>query len=345
MKVTLGQKLSSPPFNRRPNPISPYSVQSRVRRKPPHSNAKRHHLVPEAYLRRFAFDGKRIHVFDCERGVLRTDVPRNVAVESEFNTVNMRSGSKDRAVEACLAEMDDAALNALTKLERGDDLSRSERWYISFFMGYAYTRGRGFRNAVQSNIPEPIDYSQEEHGFVDQQFAAAFSTVSGIILDARTIENMVIESVKNVASGAYEVGSMVAGAFELARYMFWSEWCVMEAPAESEFVTSDRPLAILRNETWFGGDPFELGAMKVLPLSPQRALVVRAAPDERPILHQMMSPEVIRITNAGMAFGYDRELIGRSKETIERALSDALLLQCSFLRLAWRGVLRTSNSM
>ena len=195
--------------------------------KPRRTDAKRHHLIPESYMRRFSFDGRRVYVFDRITGKLRSDVPKNVAVESEFNSILKTSGEKDRVVEARLAELDDVGGRSLAKVERGESLTREERWYVSFFIGYADTRGRGFRDAVVATMPESIDYSRPERGFVDEQFARAFSAASGVVLDAFTIESLVIDATKNVASGAYEVGRMVESAFEIARHAFWSEWCVV----------------------------------------------------------------------------------------------------------------------
>src|SRR5215212_50316 len=113
-----------------------------MRRKTPRTSAKRHHLIPESYMRRFSFDGRRIHVFDSATGKLRTDVPKNVAVESEFNSILRKSGEKDRTVEARLADIDDAGGRAFDKLEQREPLTREERWHVSFFVGFADARGR-----------------------------------------------------------------------------------------------------------------------------------------------------------------------------------------------------------
>src|SRR5438045_2932937 len=120
-------------------------------RHPAPSKAKRHHLIPEWYLKRFLYDGRRVNVFDCVTRKLRSDVPRNVAVESEFNSVSTTSGVMDRSAESRLADFDAAAAGAFKKLENGDALSRDERWHVAFFAGFADTRGRGFREMVQAS--------------------------------------------------------------------------------------------------------------------------------------------------------------------------------------------------
>lgn len=293
-------------------------------------------------MRRFAIDGRRIYVFDRVTGKLRPDVPKNVAVESEFNSILKTSGEKDRAVEAALAELDGLAGETLNKLERGESLTTEERWYVSFFIGFADARGRGFRDAVVTNMPDTIYYAKPERGFVDEQFARAFSAASGVILDPWTIESLIIDDTRDVASGAYEVGSMIERAFDVARHAFWSEWCVVEAEEAAEFITSDRPLGILVKGEWFADDPREPFAIKVLPLSTRRAVIFRASHDDKQLTYEMLSGETVRMINAAIAYRYDRNLIAASPKLIERALSDCLVLQCHHLGVSTEAVLRTA---
>ena len=139
-------------------------------RQVPDTDAVRHHLIPEWYMRRFSFDSKRIRVYDRVLKVSRTDVPHNVAVERDFNTVILRDGTKRRFPEARLAELDGAVPPCLDKLERAEPLSREERWYVAFFAAYARTRGTGFRRELRARP----DYGlPPEAGFVDRQFAEA----------------------------------------------------------------------------------------------------------------------------------------------------------------------------
>lgn len=283
-----------------------------MRSPPPHTNAKRHHLIPEAYLRRFSFDRRRLHVFDRTSGKFRVDVPRNVAVESEFNTITTKAGEKERFTEARLAELDGAAIKCTTKLERGDQLTRQERWCVSFFLGFAETRGRGFRNEMVPQTPEEED---QHVGFVDRKFAGAFSAMIGVTLEPRTIERMISEEMAGVTyfgSGIYEIGNMIEAAFLSARYCFWSDWLVASAPNGFTFVTSDRPIGLLR-----GNDPFDVHTIKVLPLSPTSVLFVRPSSRENmPVAFEVTTPEVVRVANIATARRSDRYVIASSKERL-----------------------------
>ena len=67
---------------------------------------------------------------------------------------------------------------------------------------------------------------------------------------------------------------MVEAAFEVARYVFWMDWIVGVVFPGYFFVTSDRPLGLLRLESGFGHDPLESDTIKVFPISATTALFI-----------------------------------------------------------------------
>ncbi|HEX8410750.1 MAG TPA: DUF4238 domain-containing protein [Thermoanaerobaculia bacterium] len=296
-------------------------------RKAPKTNAKRHHLIPESYMRRFASDGRRVHVFDRDQQDLRVDVPHNIAVEKEFNTIRTFEGEPDRSAEARLGEVDGGAASALSKILRKEVLSRQDRWSISFFFGFAFSRGRSFRKHVAAQIEaaDLVDTDRPKGRFIDEQFATAFSAMTGLHLDARVIENMVLQDVHNLPMRrTIEIGAMVQYGFEIARYFFWAQWLVGSAPAGSEYVTSDRPVAFLLRNASIITDPFEPRAVRVLPISPELALYSMAAPE-----HSLSSAEVpaacVRLANAAFALSSDRYVIARSEAALRTVLADVNL--------------------
>lgn len=293
-------------------------------RRVPHSDATRHHLIPESYIRRFSSDGRRVHVFDRLSRKARLDVPRNVAVEREFNTLITTDGSKERWPEARLAEVDGAVVPCFNKIERGEPLTREERWHVSFFAGFAETRGSGFRGSLRR---QPSGGLASESGFVDQRFAQAFSAMSRVWLDPSTIERLVREDAAHIASGLEDIGGMVEAAFELARHIFWMHWLVGVAPTGSLFVTSDRPLGLLRPKHGFGHDPLEPRTIKVLPVSPTTALFIGDLTEAPSIMRETVAKDLVRLANVAVARRCDRYIVGSSETVIRSAALDAKLGQ------------------
>ena len=120
-------------------------------------------------MRRFAPDGERVHVYDRMTGRYRFSKTKNVGAKTEFYTVKNRDGAKLRWVESRLAEID-AAVGVFDKVERGDELTREERFHVAIFAGFADSRSVGFRSA---RPPLHARHNPED----DEQFIARFAEV------------------------------------------------------------------------------------------------------------------------------------------------------------------------
>jgi hypothetical protein len=275
-------------------------------------------------MRRFSSDSRRVYVFDRLSRRVRLDVPRNVAVEREFNTLMTTDGTKERWPEARLAEIDGAVVTCFNKIERQELLTREERWYVSFFTGFAETRGTGFRNSLQRRRSSGF---VSESGHVDERIAEALSAASGVWLDPSTIEQIAREDTANIASGLDDIGGMVEAAFELAQHVFWMEWLVGFAPAGFLFLTGDRPLGLLSLGRGFGNDPLEPGVIKVLPVSPTTALFIGDLTETPSITHETVGKDMVRLTNVAVARRCDRYIVGSSEMVVRSAALDAKLDQ------------------
>jgi uncharacterized protein DUF4238 len=283
----------------------------------PDTDAVRHHLIPESYMKRFSPDKKRIAVFDRRLGIYRRDGTRNIAVEREFNTIVLKDGSKRRYAEARLAEIDSAFGVCFDKVSRNETLSRLERWCVCFFAAYARTRGPGFRHELRNR---PGYGSRPESGFVDEQFAEAHAAVTGIWLDPWVLERMFLEETADIAEGLDDIGGMVQEAFELARHFMWMDWLVGAAPAGGEFITSDRPLVALHRKRTFAEDPLEDDALRAIPLSPHSILVFGDLKEQPALERTVITPETLMVCNAAQVKQSDRWAIASNERHLRAAV-------------------------
>lgn len=308
-------------------------------RRPPETDAKRHHHTPVSYIRRFSSDGKHVFALNRVTGAVQCVTPENVAVEKEFNTLVSRDGKKERWPEAQLASLDGTVKPLLDKLERGETLSCEERWYVSFFIGFGETRGGGFREeihasgshdrleaALRGEVEAEIDDDVER-----RRFEEAFAAVTGVWLDVRAIVAMAREDMAHVASGAANIAAMASVGFELAQYIFYAGWVCVAAPSGSEFVTSDRPLGLWRTSGGPATDPFERGVLKLFPLSRSTALIIGDVAGEPFTMTQVIDIPLVRLANAAVARRSYRFVIGSSEALLNGVASDA-----DRLASAWR---------
>jgi hypothetical protein len=84
------------------------------------SIARRHHYLPQAYLAGFTDTGKingRINVLDVETGARFRTSPKNVAVELDFNRVDIEGKSPD-VIEKVFSHFEDSAAQVIREVNR-----------------------------------------------------------------------------------------------------------------------------------------------------------------------------------------------------------------------------------
>jgi hypothetical protein len=276
-------------------------------------------------MRRFSPDGERVHVFDQITGKFRLSGTKRVAAEIEFYTLTTKDGAHERWIESRLADID-AAVGVFDKLEHGETITREERWRVAFFVGFADSRGSGFRSTTPPLSAR--DNSDDDDVFL-QRFAKAFGATTGVYIEPWVLKNMVLDDATRLAAGFDENSVMIAHGVELAMHLFWTDWLVGGAPEGSTFITSDRPVGLLVRGGGFGEDAFDGSLIRVFPLSPHSALFI-LRPTEKPSLdRRMLNAGAIRIANVAVARRADRNVIASSEEALRAALSD---LKVSHLR-------------
>lgn len=292
--------------------------------RPPETGAKLHHQIPQAYILRFSFDDRRVHVFDRITGRFRCDGVRSVAAESEFYTLTTIEGEKERWAEGRLAQIDEG-VRIFDKLERREGLTREERWHIAFFAGFAESRSAGFRQE-QRERDARAEFPEDEA--LTRRFEDAFCAMSGVWVGFDAIEDMARQEMAHIDRGLDDLTAMASAGMQLAGDWFSTEWLVGFAPAGSAFVTSDRPLALLRPEGGFADDPFDENVIKVLPLSPRAALFIGGQPDEPSVGSADIPAEVVRLVNASLARRATRNVIAADRALLRATAVDAKITTC-----------------
>jgi hypothetical protein len=107
---------------------------------------RRHHLLPQFYLRRFANDADQIKVMarDGQKSFV-TSVAK-AAAETDFYTVETTEGpSQD--VEKLLSRIEDLGAQAIERILKTFPPSNDDREHLAMFIAFQITRGRDHRHA------------------------------------------------------------------------------------------------------------------------------------------------------------------------------------------------------
>jgi hypothetical protein len=95
---------------------------------------KRHHHLPEFYLRGFCRGGK-FWIFDREETKLRPQTPTNTTVQSHYYSIRSKDGELDPSIEKTLSEIEGFSPPIIKKLDRGQQLTTDKKATLSVFAG------------------------------------------------------------------------------------------------------------------------------------------------------------------------------------------------------------------
>jgi uncharacterized protein DUF4238 len=112
---------------------------------------RRHHLLPQFYLRSFADQDGKVRVVERATGHEFTTGPTNVFVEGDFYTVSSVEAEDDhQLIEGLYARIEGVAAPVFEQLRAGDfPLDGQDRSEFASFMALQVTRGRMFRRWME----------------------------------------------------------------------------------------------------------------------------------------------------------------------------------------------------
>lgn len=286
------------------------------------SGQKRHHVVPEFYLRRFANDDGQITAVkrDDPSSSYTTSVV-NVAVQGYFYAIPTNEGW-DNTIEDALSKLEDVAIHDVAALADGKH-SEELRTRLSFFFGVQLARGRTSRQAsidfqkdvfkkiLQLSTPEIIKATLERQGeaitIEEAAKVAAVGRDPTLRVEFQKVgpKGLSAESLVNAADVFKYGEKLIPGFYNRA-------WLVAEFD-DPVILTSDEPIAY-GQDTRFPGHPAGLANADsvVFPIDPHRALIMQR-PDlaTRASVRAKGAPVQSRFVNMLVAFRANKQIFHR----------------------------------
>jgi hypothetical protein len=255
----------------------------------PHPVPKRHHYLPESYLKRFAFlDGGKqfIVIHHREDGFLKPQSPKNTASIAKQYVLLDPDGSENFSLEETYSQIESDVVAAMVSLELGKDLPPRERKAISKFVGTTLTRTPEGIDAIQA-VAEQISSSHGIAAFTnpDHVYALLRVLTQGLIQEeARclaAIASKLALDPNPKPRGPFKPAVLVAYVFGInfAEQLENRSFLVQRVPeGEMPFITTDAPV-VLRPGTQplidgRGIDPWSDKSLILMPLSLNLTLTI-----------------------------------------------------------------------
>ncbi|MFA4936814.1 MAG: DUF4238 domain-containing protein [Patescibacteria group bacterium] len=219
-------------------------------------NTKRHHWVPQFYLKFFAANegGDQIYMYQSGNNPLLVGIA-NIATSKDLYTFEEKdTGQKTRVMEGVFAEHEGAVATVLAEVIRSGNLPTTERERsdIAAFVSLLRVRGPSFNEWLQNMEIEHIKLFQQIQTEHADSLREEFKKVGVTFSSDEEFEEMrkFMHDPKNYSikmSGGE--GHYFKQAMDLSKdfyqiLMSKKSWHLLIAPHNRHFITSDNPVVI-----------------------------------------------------------------------------------------------------
>ncbi|QOT19444.1 DUF4238 domain-containing protein [Paenarthrobacter sp. YJN-5] len=314
-----------PPVTATPNKESAEETFLRdlIQRSRKNDGARKHHVVPNSYLRRWSKPSGRVQVCDVATGKSYATSPATAARVTDFYLLESPDLDPDEIppafVENLLALIEGRAVPALDSLlDLGPDgISGQERADIATFLGFQSARGQQTRNMIQQVAADMSKYLHPAGTATESGIRSLLETTNLPLTDELLAE--VLDFQRGLQDGsiimqpqqAALVGMPISMAIEISERLFTRHWTLFRTrPVLS---TCDEPVIPIGGP----GHPrdrragFGTAPVVIFPVAPDALLVMflgKPAPLQLADLGHVELAEINReIAAAASRWVIDRE--------------------------------------
>lgn len=244
--------------------------------------ARKHHYIPEFYLRRFADGSGKVSMHRRSKAKPFLVPARTAAHELDFYTGTAGDGEPTLVVEELLGKIESNAAPALDHfVKNGFPLSRFDREAISLFIGMQLVRTPEFRRgseaiadaAIKGQILSEIRHLNRDairDFLVEHGLDSSDDTVDAIYDFSRDPSQVRVAPSKNDL-----LKQMVTIGLDAGKTLEQMSWHVLRCPAPY-FLTSDHPVVFLppRDSEGYPGLGMLTAEAIVFPIDPQHLLMM-----------------------------------------------------------------------
>jgi len=284
------------------------------------TNPKKHHFLPQFYLRGFSRED-HVCLYDREKREYRRQKPINIAFVKHFYTTALEGGESDTLVEEMLSRIEGQAKPIIDDLISGKHLTLTQRFRLSRFLGFLFTRTPKFdRETTQladqthKQIAKELIPTVEAAARVLEKSGNDTFVTAESFFDFIHKERFQITGHRNIV-----LDFMMKHAQEASKGLFSMNWEVVHAPSKRAFITSDAPFGYIVPDNLKDTDRPILGILseeilKVIPLSPEIALRIGAY--GLGFSHVVVDRRELAKINLAVAKECDRFLIGTNEDSV-----------------------------
>lgn len=214
---------------------------------------KRHHYLPEFYLRGFANPPSSclwMYQKNCES--VKPILPHDAAVKTFYYSFKNEIGELDSdTIENMMADIEGISAPIFKKIENKEKLTEDERRTFSLFLAFIRIRVPNFRENIENSGAEVIKMTMKDFASNEERFRLILedykkSTGKEITIPVDRLRNFALNDsgYKVKLEPIFSLFVGVNMAIKLSDIINEMKWDFRLSTKDNAFITSDNPLAI-----------------------------------------------------------------------------------------------------
>jgi len=254
------------------------------------NKAHRHHYVPQAYLALFTTADNELYVLSKEFKTIKETSTKGVAYSHNFYTVDTVDEKDSSEVEETFSKIESRCIPIIKNLtESKNSFTNAEYADLAIYIALQYWRTPAARRKMDDfskaiatiEIREKLRHVSTNQDVYDELLKYFKEEHPDTVLPSMKAMSKWAKSDVELDEFAWDNGTFVQSVFrmaeEIGQGLLTSSWFVLEAPSNSQFITTDNPVILRMTRPL---KPFEApaillpGTEKYLPLSSKSCLMI-----------------------------------------------------------------------
>lgn len=292
------------------------------------STSKKHHYLPEFYLRRFCRD-RNLWIYDAERKELARRFPETIAIKKNFYSTEGKKATEKYQAEMMLSELESTTAPVIDRVDAGGSFSVTDKYYVSLFAALLKSRVPNFERWI-SDLNDAVGKQWLKTRYASEQELCehlqelGHDSIEDPDFPSRLFDGIHNEEYSVHTPKNWRIGMMFRIAMAIAEDIFQMEWTILRAPEATSFVTSDNPFVVIPPEDMTPNWPYTIGVAvagckKIVPLT--QRVCLRIGDYGEAMRYVECDRESVRAINHTLASGYERFLMARDEALLKRLVS------------------------
>jgi hypothetical protein len=288
------------------------------------TETKRHHYLPQFYLKGFANEEK-FCVYDRTKNEFRIQTPVNTALEKDYYAFIDNTGEKNKSIEKILADIEGRVVPVFDKIKKQEKLSDEDKGIMSLFLTFFIYRVPEFQK-LSNEIAHKISEITMKNLISSKEQAAKW--IRNYEKDTGKTFDVSPETLFEYAQNPqFEITidrnttlkQMLDLSYKHKDYLFNMDWEIFNAPKNTSFITTDNPFVLLPPKGFpIGIRGYGLrtkGVKKIIPISKEQCILIGLPGNN--FTYVNVNTIIVRGLNLFLASRCDRFVIGRDEKLLK----------------------------